>query len=766
MNAVRGATPKDSLVDADIDGDGFVSMEEVMEWEFDHDSGYICDTPPPPYHVTPQYSDSGNIGSKTFLNANPIISGHITQNTTWDSAKTIYIRGDVVVDSGVTLTIEPGATVKFVPNFDAETSGKDTTKSELIVYGTLDAYGTSNDSIVFTSLATSPSKSDWYGISFMDPASNSSRVETCQIKYAHKGICCHKCSLDVRSTAISNCAYGAYVDTSGTKLYLYYVTCDSCSYGVRVQQGAAKLIFSDFKHNTFGISCNSSARYYPTNSYPDFVGCEFSYNSSSGIILDDSSPIVNGCYISYNDAWGLKCLDDSDPILGCDTLTNNGTSSKTLNMPGSSKSGPPAVHCGGLFCSGTSCPIVCDGVTWGQYERGWNVITDNISDGVYCGGQSSPKLGRGLFSDGRNSIYDNSVYDVYNSTGSTVWAEYNWWGDANGPDTAKIYGSVDWDPYLDEEPSKGKASGVSGRLALLGLLTRPKTREALGTKTKGQDPDSTGTAEEYNELGTDYLLQLRYDEAIEAFQYVLTNFSDCVEANYALVHLMHCYREGGYQADIFPYLQNLSSISLNPELKNLALYMSVSQLSRDGQYGQALNRCQVLLAEGCDEEMEKSLRLREGMLYRYGLDDDETAIAAFQDFITRYSEDPLTSIAQVELEILGVSQPPKAAPGAPATKPTVPLPKTFVLYQNYPNPFNARTCIEYELQRDVRVTLKIYNVLGQQVKTLANDFHHAGHYQVFWDGRNSMGSEIASGIYFIRLEAGTHALTRKTVLLR
>jgi tetratricopeptide (TPR) repeat protein len=543
------------------------------------------------------------------------------------------------------------------------------------------------------------------------------------------------------------------------------VTCDSCSYGVRVQQGAAKLWVSQFRNNGFGISCNSSSRYFfPPDICPDFVLCEVSYNSFSGVILDDSSPIINGCDISHNGAWGLKCLDDSDPILGENDLKSNRESSKLCKNNGSLKSGPPQMDGGGLFCSGTSCPIVCDGPVMGSYKRGWNVITDNDGDGVYCTGQSAPKLGRGWhIHEGQNSLGDNARYDVYNSTGSMVWAEYNWWGDANGPDTAKIYGSVDWDPYLDEEPSKGKTSGGSGHLALLGLLTRPKTRETLGTKTKGQDPDSTGTAEEYNELGTYYLLQMMYDEAIEAFQYVLTNFSDCVDA---LVHLMHCYREGGYQADIFPYLQNLSSISLNPELKNLALYMSVSQLSRDGQYGQALNRCQVLLAAGCDEEMEKSLRLREGMLYRYGLDDDETAIAVFQDFITRYSEDPLTSIAQVELEILGVYQPPKAAPGAPATKPTVPLPKSFVLYQNYPNPFNARTCIEYELPRDVRVTLKVYNVLGQQIKTLANDFHHAGHYKVFWDGRNSMGSEIASGIYFIRLEAGTYALTRKTVLLR
>jgi len=94
------------------------------------------------------------------------------------------------------------------------------------------------------------------------------------------------------------------------------------------------------------------------------------------------------------------------------------------------------------------------------------------------------------------------------------------------------------------------------------------------------------------------------------------------------------------------------------------------------------------------------------------------------------------------------------------------MPEAFALYQNYPNPFNAQTCIEYDLPRDAHVSLRIYNILGQRVKTLADDFQPAGRYQVFWDGRDGMGSEVASGIYFIRLETVTYAFTRKMVLLR
>lgn len=356
------------------------------------------------------------------------------------------------------------------------------------------------------------------------------------------------------------------------------------------------------------------------------------------------------------------------------------------------------------------------------------------------------------------------MYDLKSSVDSLIYAEYNWWGQSP-PDSTKIDGDVDWKPYLTSPPGE-KAGGGGGRHAVLAQRTRPRTGGASRATAKNQNPDSTGIAGEYNEMGTIYLLQLMYDEAIEAFQYVLTNFPDCRESNYALVHLIHCYREAGYRAEIVPYLESLALNCAQLELRSLALFMSISQLCMDSEYHQALNRCQMLLAEECNEEMEKSLRLRVGIIYRYGLNDNEAAIAAFQDFIARYPDDLLSSLAEVELEILGLLQGPKGDPEVAVAKSQASLPKTFALYQNYPNPFNTQTCIQYDLPRDAQVSLKIYNVLGQRVKTLANDLHRASRYKIVWNGRNSQGNEVSSAIYFVRFEAGKYAITRKMVLLR
>jgi|GEM_PF-1799142 len=94
------------------------------------------------------------------------------------------------------------------------------------------------------------------------------------------------------------------------------------------------------------------------------------------------------------------------------------------------------------------------------------------------------------------------------------------------------------------------------------------------------------------------------------------------------------------------------------------------------------------------------------------------------------------------------------------------VPKEFALSQNYPNPFNPVTRIRYQLAEEVPVKLLIYNVRGQQVASLVDRDQPAGYYQVEWRGTDGGGRELASGVYFYRLQAGEHVFSRKMVLLK
>jgi Tol biopolymer transport system component len=93
-------------------------------------------------------------------------------------------------------------------------------------------------------------------------------------------------------------------------------------------------------------------------------------------------------------------------------------------------------------------------------------------------------------------------------------------------------------------------------------------------------------------------------------------------------------------------------------------------------------------------------------------------------------------------------------------------PQTFALFQNYPNPFNPRTNIEYVLPKDTYVKLTLYNILGQKVKTLVDEYQSAGYKTVWWDGKDDKGNEVASGIYFYRLDAGGVTQVKKMLLLK
>lgn len=99
------------------------------------------------------------------------------------------------------------------------------------------------------------------------------------------------------------------------------------------------------------------------------------------------------------------------------------------------------------------------------------------------------------------------------------------------------------------------------------------------------------------------------------------------------------------------------------------------------------------------------------------------------------------------------------------------IPGEFELSQNYPNPFNPTTRIQFrvsslEFGNPAHTTLKVYNILGQLVRTLVDEEKMPGNYEINWDGNNDSGKEVGSGIYFYQLRTRDYTDTKKMVLLR
>jgi len=340
------------------------------------------------------------------------LSGHITQNQDWGGE--ILICGDVTVDSGTVLTIEPGTVVRSMTDRDDEKSGVDTNKSELIVYGTLTISGVDTAQVEITSADHEPEAGDWYGIRIAD--GGKANIQHAIIQYGYCGLRFHSGSIDtVKNCHITqNEVYGIRCETDDT--YIYKNTIDyNERYGIYVHNHSPDIVdnvVANYPQSTpsYDIYC-----YFQTQTSSKIKDNELKGNPHGvGLYLYRSRPLVEECTIE-DDSIGIVAFD-SEPVITHTTLSSNQI--------------------------GLSCDCLADPT----FKRG--DITNSTMYGVYCTGGSYPVIG-GSSSD-CCGITGSGIYHVYNDNHpkpDSVIAEWNCWG-AVPPDSTKFAGPVDYDHYM------------------------------------------------------------------------------------------------------------------------------------------------------------------------------------------------------------------------------------------------------------------------------------------------------------------------------
>jgi len=104
--------------------------------------------------------------------------------------------------------------------------------------------------------------------------------------------------------------------------------------------------------------------------------------------------------------------------------------------------------------------------------------------------------------------------------------------------------------------------------------------------------------------------------------------------------------------------------------------------------------------------------------------------------------------------------------GPVSVEETEALPTSYGLAQNYPNPFNPTTTIEFQLPKTTNISVKIYDVLGREVRVLADQPYSAGVHRMNWDGLDNTGRKVATGMYFYRLYSKEFIAVRKCLLIK
>jgi hypothetical protein len=278
-----------------------------------------------------------------------------------------------------------------------------------------------------------------------------------------------------------------------------------------------------------------------------------------------------------------------------------------------------------------------------------------------------------------------------------------------------------------------------------------------------KDPNRQVTIQQrYAELAEWRLVQVACEgksknEAAQSIKnYVQSHQSSEMIPN-ALVELTGFADRQSSDLGISDFLVDQARLLTDPQQKALVERLSSIALSREGRPGEALKRLEV--------QMEASPTPRDSI--RALID------AMGVCFFNRHNKDVMPKTPQIRSNSLPdlihkVTALVKTLHDPMVNKGvhSAPIPTSYCLYQNFPNPFNPNTEIRFDLPENVRVELKIFNVLGQEVARLVDDVRPAGAYRILWDSKSATGTPVASGMYVYQIKAGKFTDAKKMMLIR
>ncbi len=536
---------------------------------------------------------------------------------------------------------------------------------------------------------------------------------------------------------------------------------------INCSRQASTLSFTDIAHAKTAV--------FATNSYLDLNNTTVSFSGDGFFIIDGhwkynryavTSCTISNCSPTLGLSNGLYVFNGNNVVANDNKIENNGTGVIGMSLSG----GSPLLHKNWILNNGWVGVVIDQGSTarfgdhiWG--DEGRNRIENNAGAEIGVHGaapffgysEDDPEYAQG----GKNSIVTgNDPYALINAqAGSGVVARSNWWGTCP-PDASRFLISggswIDYKNYLCAPP--------------LGPV-QLKGHGGLLTSNPPPSLYSLTPEEEMLERALRFRGDRNYLQAIATYASLIAAKPNSAEAQTALYHLPGTYmQQPSWQADstlprsLDRYLRGQMSSHPNSTIKRIAWQLWAALAEARGYSSSALAEYRNLLQSGrTDDEMKSALfnLVRVNAVNFHNLSaarqdlaqleqqfpGDQTTLYANR-IVQRVSRSPFRSGLLRELSEDGGSLAESGPTG-------------FALAQNYPNPFNPTTNIRFQIPDDGLVSLKVYNVLGQEVATLVDEVRTAGTYTEAFDA-----SRLASGVYIYKLTAGVHSTSKKLVLIR
>ena len=265
--------------------------------------------------------------------------------------------------------------------------------------------------------------------------------------------------------------------------------------------------------------------------------------------------------------------------------------------------------------------------------------------------------------------------------------------------------------------------------------------------------------EEVDELYNDaigLIFEEEYEEAIEIFEQIIEDYPDSLQAINSLSMLLSLYQTiNGDLTELLDYFSLLD----DDALQTVLLQVQALTNMMNGDYVSAIYFYEEVLNDPDIDTVSQLLAILDQALCALLLQNESgsRALPDIPNLPSNY-EEYLTLQDAIFAQIYNLNDDDEFDGNVPEI--------IAITMSNYPNPFNPETTIAFLLPVESIVSIDIYNIRGQKVKTLVNDLFESGQHEVVWNGLDDNGRNMASGLYFYRLRSGETTLTRRMVLLK
>jgi subtilisin family serine protease len=635
--------------------------------------------------------------------------GKIETNTTWGSVPgmpdTLYLSGDLIIESGDTLTLNPGAVIRVAPEpiQHDEGNGDDPDLVEIVVYGALEAASTGSDAVVFESFADSPTSSDWGGIKFK--IGSSAALAGVMINNADVAVDVEE--FDVTAT------------NWGTNKSLYLNSALSITSDYTIASSESLLVLGDTPVTITGgqsISIEVNGTLIAKGSatkQPEFLSSTAARNSWEWIAFSDSS---SGNVLHNSIVRHAKTVRTATPV-NIDSCTfavgTDGVQSyDSLHISNSHISDMTSYGIRAEAGTATVANVEIEDCAFGIAAADSTTLVCNVSHihDIQYTGVSASGSGADI------TLLGTRVEDT----------------DVGCSFSLSCSGVVDSCRFFSND------TGVRAILASSILVKRCQI-------------DSSSTNGVYCLASSNITLQTDTICGSPVGVYCLTSSSPTIESSGWITG-----NTVGIKADG----------SSDPVVKNTRISANVDGVAAlngsNPNLGISADSCGTDINKIHGNSGYHVVNLTptvtvsaEGNWWGSG-GPKSSKFSGAVDYVPHCGSEPSPAspgpLGEQEKEDLTLREP---------------LPVVYELSDNYPNPFNPVTSLRYGVPVPGGfVSIRIYDITGRRIKTLVAGEKSPGYHNVVWKGDSDGGSSVASGVYFVRMTAPTSTQTKKIVLLK